>query len=107
MVRWEKIEKETKTYDIPQNTTKIAVEETKETVTSLKYLWGKDDGVNEPNVTLFTQNCPSDGIITNGNDTMTGTYYLWTLLIINFVMSGNLERKRYELKPRTVHTGNV
>ena len=63
-----------------QHTTKVAVKETGETITSMKYLWVKDDGVNEPATNLFIKDCPSDRVITGGDDTMTGTYYLWVLL---------------------------
>ena len=65
-----------------QHTTKVTVEETAETITEMKYLWVKDDRVNEPDISEFTQNCPSDGVITGGDDTMTGTYYLWIILTI-------------------------
>ncbi len=65
-----------------QHTTKVTVEETAETITGLKYLWVKDDGVNEPAVTAFIEDVPENKIITGGNDTMTGTYYLWILLTI-------------------------
>ncbi len=65
-----------------QHTTKVTVEETAETITGMKYVWVKDDNANEPAISAFTQNCPSDGVITGGDDTMTGTYYLWVLLTI-------------------------
>ncbi len=64
------------------HTTKVEVKETGETITAMKYLWVKDDNVNEPAISAFTQNCSSDGVVTGGDDTMTGTYYLWVLLII-------------------------
>ncbi len=65
-----------------QHTTKVTVEETAETITGMKYLWVKDDNVNEPATSAFTQNCLNDGVVTGGDDTMTGTYYLWVLLNI-------------------------
>lgn len=61
-----------------QHTTKVTI---KETVTSLKYKWTKD-GINPPALGEFTEECPSDRIITGGNDSMTGSYYLWVLLTV-------------------------
>lgn len=63
-----------------QHITKVTVKETDEAITKMKYLWVKDDGVNEPEQEVFTENCPSNGLITGGDETMTGTYYLWILL---------------------------
>ena len=65
-----------------QHTTKVEVKETGETITGMKYIWVKDDGVNEPATNLFTQDCLENRIITGGDETMTGTYYLWVLLTI-------------------------
>lgn len=61
-----------------QHTTKVAI---KETVTSLKYKWTKD-GINPPSLGEFTEECPSDRTITGGNDSMTGSYYLWILVTV-------------------------
>ena len=61
-----------------EHTTKIIVKETGERVTSLKYKW-TTSSANPPTETEFTETCQNN-IVTGGNDTMTGTYYLWILL---------------------------
>ena len=61
-----------------QHTTKIIVKETGERVTSLKYKW-TTSSANPPTETEFTETCQNN-MVTGGNDTMTGTYYLWVLL---------------------------
>ena len=60
-----------------EHSTRITVKETGERVTSLKYKWTTSKA-NPPQISEFTENCPSDNIIT-GKD-FTGTYYLWILL---------------------------
>lgn len=61
-----------------QHTTKVTI---KEAVTSLKYKWTKD-GINPPSLGEFTEECLSDRTITGGDDSMTGSYYLWVLLTV-------------------------
>ena len=61
-----------------QHSTQIIIKETGERVTSLKYKW-TTSSANPPTETEFTETCQNN-MITGGNDTMTGTYYLWVLL---------------------------
>ena len=62
-----------------EHTTKIIVKETEERVTNIKYKW-TTSSTNPPAETEFTENCPSNNVVTGGNDTMTGEYFLWVLL---------------------------
>lgn len=63
------------------HSTKVLMQETEEKIVNAKYYWS--DSVAEPTDDKFVNTFHSGDIITENSNTLTGTYYLWTMLETN------------------------